>query len=95
MNDCNRRYKLKDRLRNRGITEAEFVAMVENQKGLCAICGRSGKKLVIDHCHKTGKVRGLLCYSCNLAIGLLNDSPELFSACSRYVVAHKIHNTSA
>lgn len=42
--------------------------MVANQKGLCKLC-ELPKKLVVDHCHETGKVRGLLCRNCNLLIG--------------------------
>lgn len=61
-----------------GITEQYYINLLEKQKGVCAICNkeettkhRSGtiKKLSVDHCHKTGKVRGLLCQGCNHALG--------------------------
>lgn len=60
-----------------GIDETTYKALVEKQNGLCASChglpgGRSGV-LHIDHCHKTGKVRGLLCHKCNRGLGLFND----------------------
>ena len=53
------------------------MAMLDFQKGVCAICkktARNGKRLEVDHDHVTGKVRGLLCRNCNVAVGLvLND----------------------
>lgn len=59
-----------------GITVADYEAMIEAQDGLCAICrGKhrgSGGRLHVDHCHDSGKVRGLLCGPCNTAIGLLD-----------------------
>lgn len=60
-------------LRCRGLTMPEFVKMRESQGGLCGIC-REDKPLCIDHCHKTEKVRGLLCKQCNSAVGLLQES---------------------
>ena len=51
-----------------GITEDEYTAMLEAQEGRCAICNLE-RKLVIDHDHKTGKVRGLLCKPCNAMLG--------------------------
>ncbi len=52
---------------------AAYMAIYKEQEGLCAICGQSGKPfssfLHVDHCHKTGKVRGLLCNACNFIVG--------------------------
>lgn len=58
-----------------GLTKADKVKMYENQNETCAVCkeGVSLSEIVVDHCHKTGKVRGLLCNACNKAIGLLKD----------------------
>lgn len=60
-----------------GITEAEYLAIYEHQGGYCYICRRangSKKRLSVDHCHKTGVVRGLLCSSCNARVlGHLRD----------------------
>lgn len=65
-------------VKNYGITIEEYDAMNLKQKGVCAICkqpetklNKNGTvhKLAVDHCHKTGKVRGLLCFKCNAAIG--------------------------
>lgn len=57
------------------LTEAEYQALRTKQEDACAICGEV-TKLCVDHCHDTGTVRGLLCGSCNLGIGMLRDDPE-------------------
>jgi hypothetical protein len=60
-----------------GITLADYEAMLARQGGGCATCGRkpeSGKNLHVDHDHQTGKIRGLLCIGCNLAIGYLEHA---------------------
>lgn len=54
------------------------------QNNSCAICHRE-KELVIDHCHASGKVRGLLCNTCNRAIGLLKDDPIILETALNYV----------
>ncbi|MES9523450.1 endonuclease VII domain-containing protein [Streptomyces capoamus] len=59
-----------------GITEAERDAMVVAQRGLCAIC-LDAPPAHVDHCHKTGRVRGVLCFNCNSAIGKLRDDPDV------------------
>lgn len=56
----------------------------------CDICGKFGNKglkrpLCVDHCHKTGKIRGMLCHKCNTAIGLLDDRVELLLKCIDYL----------
>ena len=67
-----------DLKRNYGITLEEHTKMYENQNGVCAICKKPGdgkwKKLCVDHCHTTGKVRGLLCKRCNIALGEVGDN---------------------
>lgn len=66
---------------NYGLTPEAWQAMSDAQGGLCALCrkpGRTGRngKFDVDHCHDTGRVRGLLCRHCNIALGILGDSPE-------------------
>lgn len=65
-------------LRSRyGITIDQYEEMLQRQGGLCAICHIAHEKLVVDHCHGTGRVRGLLCNTCNAGIGYLQDDPLL------------------
>ncbi len=77
-----------------GISLSQYDAMFARQEGLCAICGRpervswkngSKKRLCVDHCHSTGKVRGLLCLLCNHALGAFNDDPELVMKAWKYL----------
>ncbi len=56
-----------------GLTLTQHTAMVKRQGGKCAICHKV-KKLNVDHCHRTGRIRGLLCTSCNTALGAFGDS---------------------
>ena len=63
--------------RTYGITEEDYCNMWNDQEGLCAICGsdhNKGRRFAIDHCHDTGKVRGLLCDSCNWMLGNAKDN---------------------
>lgn len=60
--------------------------MEETQQGACLICGTKPERLVVDHCHKTGRVRGLLCNSCNLGIGFLRDNPATALAAASYLL---------
>ena len=65
-------------LRNYGINYEQYLQLLEAQNHQCAICGteesdRKGGDLVVDHCHTTGKVRGMLCQKCNLMLGNAND----------------------
>ena len=78
-----------------GLSSAEYGVMLEQQDGRCAICGtvnfgvRSGKpaSAFVDHEHETGKIRGLLCGSCNTGLGAFGDSPELLLEARAYLVA--------
>jgi hypothetical protein len=61
-----------NRLRKYGIDGQQFSSLVERQKGLCKICKGSlgeGRYTHVDHCHNTGKVRGILCHTCNTKLG--------------------------
>jgi len=71
-----------------GITAQEALALLETQKGKCAICEKkpsTKRGLHIDHCHKTGQIRGLLCHGCNVGIGSLKDDPELLTKAVEYL----------
>ncbi len=78
-----------------GISPEEYTVLLEEQKGLCAICSEKEtasfrpkgriKNLSVDHCHKTGKVRGLLCQRCNQALGLLRHNKEFFLKAIQYL----------
>jgi hypothetical protein len=70
-----------------GLTDEEFYAMVSAQEGACAACKTVFSATPhIDHCHATGKVRGLLCRSCNTALGLLRDNVETLDALKEYLL---------
>jgi hypothetical protein len=68
---------------------AKYEEMVKAQGNTCAICkkGDLTKGLSVDHCHESKKIRGLLCDKCNLAIGLLQDSPEICYSAGDYLKA--------
>jgi len=61
--------------RKYGLTEAERDELIASQGGTCCIC-LSAPAVHVDHCHKTGRVRGVLCFNCNSGLGLLRDDPE-------------------
>src|SRR5574343_1926316 len=71
-----------------GITSEYYEEMLDRQDGVCAICGREdkGRRLAVDHCHDTGRVRGLLCNRCNRAIGLFRESPSIIGNALHYLV---------
>lgn len=75
------------RIRNYGIDVADYDRMLEEQGGGCYICGKKPEKraLDIDHDHKTGKVRGLLCSNHNRGIGLLEDDISLLAKAIQYL----------
>jgi Autographiviridae endonuclease VII len=77
-----------------GITPEQYDAMLAAQGGHCAICpatepGGGNKKFNVDHDHVTGKVRGLLCRSCNLMLGYSEDSEERLEAGIAYLRASR------
>jgi hypothetical protein len=76
----------KQRIKLYGVTEGEIASLVEAQGGACASCGHVAK-LVIDHCHTSGRVRSLLCNACNTAEGLLR-TPARARALARYMEEH-------
>jgi hypothetical protein len=67
-----------------GLSPKEYYALVARQGGACAIC-RKIKPLCVDHCHLTGEVRGLLCSTCNSALGFWGDSPIVVRRALKYL----------
>jgi hypothetical protein len=67
----------------------EYEAILKHQKGVCAGCGRAPGhiSLAVDHCHKTGRIRGLLCWLCNRAIGILRDNAKAAANLGAYLAA--------
>jgi len=94
---CNEFIKYKAFMKRRyGITYQEYCDLIDHQNGKCAICeasdaqnNRTSGRLFIDHCHTTGKVRGLLCSKCNHAIGQLNDDIELLKKAIKYLTVQQ------
>jgi hypothetical protein len=72
-------------LRIYGLTPEAYELLYNSQAGECLICGERKKQLCVDHCHHTGKVRGLLCRACNFAIGLIDDDPDKLERAVRYL----------
>ena len=67
---------------------SEYNAMLKAQDGVCALCRKTcatGRRLAVDHCHDTGRIRGLLCMRCNTAIGALGDTKESIEKVLAYV----------
>jgi len=83
--------------RTYGITPEKYNEMIYEQNGVCAIClnpetfiepkGNNNKlkRLCVDHCHKTGKIRRLLCNRCNKCVGQLDDNPHLLRTMADYL----------
>ncbi|GAA0293085.1 endonuclease VII domain-containing protein [Streptomyces turgidiscabies] len=70
--------------RNYNLTEAERDEIVASQMGLCVICLKA-PAIHVDHCHETGRVRGVLCFNCNSAIGKLGDDPDAVRRAAAYL----------
>jgi hypothetical protein len=85
--------RIRQRMRRHGISKAMFDALSEKQGGVCAICGKAdwnGKGPCLDHDHITGKLRGLLCRNCNLALGIIADDPKIAQAMVDYLKGGEI-----
>jgi len=81
-----------------GLSIEQYNALLNKQNGVCAICsreckvqskrfkeGKSNRPLIIDHCHKTNKIRGLLCSNCNIMIGMAEDNINLLQKAIDYL----------
>jgi len=78
----NRAFQLK---RKYDLTLESYDKMFLEQEGKCLICKRCDERLVVDHCHTTGKVRGLLCSGCNRGLGFFNDRAENLQKAAEYL----------
>lgn len=75
-----------------GLAPGQYDEMVRAQDDRCAICrtpDAGGRRWHVDHDHGTGKVRGLLCSSCNLGIGKMQDNPARLRAAAAYIEQHR------
>lgn len=87
--------RLRDVERAYGISREEYIALLETQNHVCAICKKpestvdkrtnKPRNLAVDHCHGSQKVRGLLCQQCNQALGLLKDNKQLLASAIKYL----------
>lgn len=73
-----------------GATKGIYAALLHTQMGRCAICSAHystlSQRLSIDHCHKTGVVRGLLCHQCNAGLGFFKDDASRLNAAVAYIL---------
>lgn len=81
-------------LRKYGLTLEQFTRMIDDQEGRCAVCfvaldfmapAKDNSSACVDHCHTTGKVRGLLCKRCNLGLGFAQDNPTILRNMAEYL----------
>lgn len=85
-------------LRKFGITIQQYNRMIKNQNNTCAICSKKEtykqhgliKQLAVDHCHKTQKVRELLCHKCNIGIGMFLEDVSIIDKAKNYLIKHGI-----
>ena len=83
--EVKKRIKEQHLLRVYNLTLKKFEKMIEKQNNKCAICNVYMDKPFVDHCHKTGKVRGLLCHKCNTALGLFKDDLLIVKSAVKYL----------
>lgn len=84
------KYYTTDRRRNKtlrayGLTEETYNKMYDEQNGLCKICDRE-LPLVVDHCHSSNVIRGLLCDRCNVGLGCFQDDIDRMEKAIKYLV---------
>lgn len=77
----------------RGISHEERDALLKSQGGACAVCETktpgSKKGWHVDHCHTSQRIRGILCATCNIALGMVNDSVDRLSLLTQYLLRHQ------
>jgi Recombination endonuclease VII len=87
--ECQSRLRFVDKY---DVSVAQYKELVRAHNGLCGACGKpfGSRGAQVDHCHDTGRVRGLLCTSCNLAIGHAQDDPETQFAQAAYLAGSRL-----
>lgn len=79
-----------------GLSSKEHGALIRKQKNCCAICGKHRtelkQELYVDHDHRTGKVRGLLCTTCNSVLGMAKDSTEILTNSIKYLESSHVND---
>lgn len=91
--DCKECFKEKMLINRIGVDYKQYHSILKSQSMRCGICfshlqSSRYTKFAVDHCHTTGKVRGLLCSQCNTALGLMKDSPHRLKSAIRYLHKH-------
>jgi hypothetical protein len=83
----NKGYRREERLKQvYKLSLQDYEAMVAQQGGVCRICKtKPARPLFVDHCHASGRVRGLLCHPCNAALGFMRDDPVIAAAATDYL----------
>lgn len=79
-------------LRKFGLSVKDYASLLAKQNGVCAICQKPDKdniRLAVDHCHATGRIRGLLCSNCNIALGNFYDNVDSLKAAISYLEASR------
>jgi hypothetical protein len=82
------KYKIKQKF---NLSKEEYDSILANQNGVCAICFKtciSGRRLAVDHNHKTNKNRGLLCSNCNIGLGHLQEDIRILNSMIEYIKKH-------
>ena len=76
-----------------GLKPGQYDEMLKEQDYKCAVCGKTeqenNKRLAVDHCHKTGKIRKLLCHKCNCALGMVDDNKDILSSLISYLMENE------
>lgn len=92
--DPNRYYKVREQaLKYRySLSNEDYEALLKTQNYKCAICNKEAANMTyylhVDHCHKTGKTRGLLCSPCNVYLGYIKDNKEAYKNAIKYLERH-------
>lgn len=84
-------YAHRNKVKKYGLTEQCYASMMDAQGGVCAICKDPPKqrRLAVDHCHTSGKIRGLLCGPCNVSLGQFKDDPRLLLEAAKYLLKYR------